>query len=123
MAPLRQIRHADKPSSTASDAIVASALARGIPVISGRQMLKWLDGRNASNFSGITWNGTTLSFTTSVGQGTNGIMAMVPIPSGRTVSSITRNGTPVSPLPSIQTIKGIQYAIFYGDTGSYQVTF
>ena len=31
-------------------AIVASAQARGVPVVSGRQMLEWLDGRNASRF-------------------------------------------------------------------------
>ena len=54
--------HSDNASSSGSDAIIASALARGIPVISARQMLEWLDGRNSSTFSGITWNGTTLTF-------------------------------------------------------------
>ena len=76
-----------------ADAIIASAQARGIPVISARQMLEWLDGRNSSTFSNITWNGTTLAFTITAGQNANGLMAMVPIPSGRTVSNITRNGT------------------------------
>ena len=34
-----------------SDAIVASAQARGVPVVSAPQMLTWLDGRNGSSFS------------------------------------------------------------------------
>ena len=33
-----------------SDAIVASAQARGVPVVSAQQMLTWLDGRNGSSF-------------------------------------------------------------------------
>ena len=34
----------------ASDAIIASALARGVPVISAKQALDWTEGRNASSF-------------------------------------------------------------------------
>ena len=36
--------------SIGSDAIVASAQSRGVPVVSARQMLTWLDGRNGSSF-------------------------------------------------------------------------
>ena len=113
--------HNDSVTSTDANEIVYSAQDRGIPVISARQMLEWLDGRNSSTFSGITWNGTTLSFTISSAQGANGLVAMVPIPTGYSVSSITRNGSPVA--YDIATIKGIQYAIFYGNSGSYQVAF
>ena len=45
--------HTDDPSSAGADAIVASALARGVPVVSARQMLDWLDGRNGSSFGSI----------------------------------------------------------------------
>jgi len=37
-------------SDTWSTAIVNSAKARGIPVVSSKQMLTWLDGRNGSSF-------------------------------------------------------------------------
>ena len=36
-----------------SDAIVASAQARGVPVVSAQQMLDWLDGRNGSSFGSL----------------------------------------------------------------------
>ena len=45
--------HTDNASLRGSDAIVASAQARGVPVVSARQMLTWLDGRNGSSFGSI----------------------------------------------------------------------
>ena len=42
--------HTDSATSSGADAIVASAQARNVPVVSARQMLDWLDGRNASSF-------------------------------------------------------------------------
>ena len=113
--------HTDDVASIGSDAIITSAQARGIPVISARQMLEWLDGRNSSVFSGITWSGTALTFTISPGQHAHGLMAMVPIPTGRSITGITRDSSLIA--HSTATIKGIQYAFFYGETGSYQVTF
>ncbi len=44
-----------------------SAIARGVPVVSSAQMLTWLDGRNSSSFSGIAWNGSTLTFSCNTG--------------------------------------------------------
>ena len=40
--------------------IVASAQARGVPVVSARQLLTWLDGRNSSSFESLTWSGNSL---------------------------------------------------------------
>ena len=54
--------HTDSASSSGSDAIVASAQSRGVPIVSAQQMLQWLDGRNQSSFNGISWSGNTLSF-------------------------------------------------------------
>jgi hypothetical protein len=113
--------HSDSAQSDGSDAIIASAQARQIPVISAHQMLQWLDGRNGSAFGALSWSQNTLSFTISVGQNTNGLTALVPIPAGLTVTSITENGVPVA--FTAGTVKGIQYAIFYATSGSYQVTF
>ena len=70
--------HTDDPSSSGADAIVASAQARGVPVVSSRQMLTWLDGRNNSSFGSITWNSNKLDFTINHASGANGLRAMVP---------------------------------------------
>ena len=42
------------PDSPGADAIIAAAQARGVPVVSARQMLTWLDGRNTSSFQGLS---------------------------------------------------------------------
>jgi N,N-dimethylformamidase beta subunit-like protein/uncharacterized protein DUF4082/Big-like domain-containing protein len=110
-------------SSISSVAIVNSAKNRGIPVISARQMLDWLDGRNASTFQSIAWSGNVLSFTIGVGAGANGLQALVP-PAGKgfgPVDSITLNGAPV-PF-TLQTIKGVSYAVFAAAAGAYEVTY
>ena len=87
--------HTDHATSSQSDAVVASALARGVPIVSAQQMLTWLDGRNDSSFSALSWNVDTLSFTITVGQGANGLQAMVPVISAvGSLTSIKRNGSP-----------------------------
>ena len=65
-----------------SEAIVASAKARGVPIVSSLQMLQWLDGRNASSFRNLTWSGSTLTFAIDVGAGANGLQALLPASSG-----------------------------------------
>ena len=85
-----------------------------MPVVSARQMLKWLDGRNGSSFNSLSWNGNKLDFTIDVGAGANGLRAMVPTTSavgaltgvearrrpgrrprrGRSRASSTRSSTP-----------------------------
>jgi len=114
--------HTDQVTSSGSDAIVASAVARGVPVVSSKQMLTWLDGRNNSSFGSLVWNGTTLSFTITVAAGANGLRAMLPATfGGKTLGAIIRNGS--SAPFAIQTIKGIQYAVFPAAAGTYQATY
>src|SRR6185295_3314029 len=43
--------NAPKNSMVNSNAIIRSAQAHGVPVVSARQMLTWLDGRNNSSFA------------------------------------------------------------------------
>jgi hypothetical protein len=108
--------------SIGSDAIVASAKARGVPVITARQMLEWLDGRHGSSFENLAWNGSTLSFDIAVGAGANGLRAMVPTSSGGLpIVDVTRNNVPVT--FSVEQIKGVEYAIFPGQSGSYRVNY
>jgi hypothetical protein len=114
--------HTDNPSSVGSDAIVAAALARGVSIVSARQMLTWLDGRNQSAFGPMTWAGNALSFTVTPGAGANGLQVMVPALSGALhLTGITLNGAPVT--STTQTIKGIQYAFVTVQVGQYVATY
>jgi hypothetical protein len=113
--------HNDSAQSSGADAIVASAQARGIPVVSARQMLTWLDGRNASTFTSLSWNGNTLSFSISTAQGANGLIAMSPVPAGQIVTSVTANGNSIPFTAAL--IKGIQYTRFSATNGAYQITY
>jgi hypothetical protein len=116
--------HGDAASSATANAIVVSAQSRGVPVISARQMLEWLDGRNGSSFQSLAWSGTTLSFSVDVAPGANGLQVMLPtniLTATRRLTSITLNGNAVA--FSRQTIKGIEYAIVTVAAGSYQATY
>jgi hypothetical protein len=108
--------HTDFNPSAGSDAIIASAQARQVPVISAKQMLTWLDGRNNSSFGNMTWSNNQLTFTATVRISAANLKAMLPLYSetGQLIS-ITRNGNTV-PFTT-QTIKGIQYAFFAPVTG------
>jgi hypothetical protein len=115
--------HTDSPTIFQNDQLLASATARGVPVVSSRQMLTWLDGRNGSSFTGIGWSGNTLTFGVTVGAGANGLTGMVPTvgPGGVTLSGLSRGGTDVS--FSKTTIKGVEYAMFLAQPGSYTATY
>ena len=114
--------HTDVATIPESDAIVQSALSRGVPVVSGEQMLTWLDGRNGSSFGSINWNNGTLTFTVNAAAGSTGLQGMLPLRSGnRTLNSITRGGSAVS--FTTQTIKGVEYALFTATGGSYAATY
>jgi len=119
--------HTDSVSPTfageiGSNAIVASAKARNIPVVSAKQMLDWLDGRNGSSFQNIGWDGTTLSFGIAVASGANGLQALVPATANsRAITGVLRDGATVA--FTQQTLKGVQYAIFAAGAGNYQVSY
>ncbi|HEX5474874.1 MAG TPA: N,N-dimethylformamidase beta subunit family domain-containing protein [Vicinamibacterales bacterium] len=114
--------HTDTADSDGSDAIVDSALSRGVPIVSAAQMLTWLDGRNSSSFGSLTFNGTTLTFTIVPGTGSRGLEALLPTegPNGE-LSSLTRSGTAVA--HTVQTIKGLSYAVFPAQAGSYAAVY
>ena len=114
--------HTDSAPSAGSDAIVASAQARGVPIVSARQMLTWLDGRNQSSFGSINWNGDELTFTISPGAGANGLRAMVPTTSAiGPLVTVERNASPVA--TTTRTIKGVEYAFFDAAAGNYTATY
>ena len=86
--------HTDAATIPQNDALIASAQARGVPIVSGKQMLTWIDGRNASSYGAIAWNANTLTFTVAVGAGATGLTGMLPTagPNGTQLTGITRGG-------------------------------
>jgi WD40 repeat protein len=115
--------HTDVVFSDPAEKVVTSALARSVPIITSKQMLTWLDGRNSSSFQSITWNGKTLSFKVQRGNGANGLQGLIPLTSatGNTLKTLKLNGKTRS--FSTENIKGIAYAKFSAAAGSYVATY
>ena len=114
--------HLGEVTHPGSDAIVASAKAHGVPVVSARQMLEWLDGREASSFEGVRFADATLRFTIAVGAGARNLRAMVPMRSGVGVlARLTHDGNPIA--YAARTAKGIEYAFFPAEPGEYAATY
>jgi Concanavalin A-like lectin/glucanases superfamily/Bacterial Ig domain/Bacterial Ig-like domain/Fibronectin type III domain len=111
--------HTDSAGSSDSDAVVASAQARDVPIISAKQLLDWTDAREDSTLDTFTWAGNTLGFKIHRDAQADGLTAMLPITAGtRTLQAITLNGSiPVT--FTTRTIKGIAYAFFDGASGTY----
>jgi hypothetical protein len=114
--------HTDDSVSAGSDAIIASAQALQIPVVSSKQMLDWLDARNNSTFSNYTWSNGTLGFTVTQDPKALNLKGMLP----QTVSagsfiSLTQNGLAVN--TTLETIKGIPYVFFDAGNGNYVATY
>ncbi len=114
--------HTDQAITVESETVVASALARGVPVVSARQMLTWLDARNASAFSGLSWNGSVLRFSVSRDPNARGLQGMVPLRSVSGVLGTLRRGTTTVPF-TVKAIKGVEYAFFNTAAGSYVATY
>ena len=71
------------PRPPDSDAILASAQAHGVPVISAKQLLDWLDGRERVVVRGASaGTATRCDFTVDADAGANGCQAMLPIAAG-----------------------------------------
>ncbi len=116
--------HTDGGSGSISGAaaIVASAQARGVPVVSGRQMLEWLDGRNASTFSSIVWDGTALQFAVTQAPDARNLRALLPsTTTAGALVTLTRDGLPETFV--LETIKGVEYAVFAAESGSYVASY
>ena len=113
--------HTDTANHKGSNAIIASAQARQVPVISAKQLLTWLDERNNSFFNKIRWSNNQLSFKIIVRSGAKNLRAMLPLytETGQ-LASITMNGNPIPFI--IQTIKGMQYAFFSAAAGNNAYT-
>jgi hypothetical protein len=103
--------------------LVQSAKARGVPIVSVKQMLDWTDGRNASKFSTPTWSSSTLNFSITADARTNSMLkAMLPVKSSKGIlTGIKKSTTAVSYTTEYR--KGILYALFPASTGSFSATY
>jgi Domain of unknown function (DUF4082)/Bacterial Ig-like domain/Bacterial Ig domain len=114
--------HTDTSDNTSATAIVNSAKAHSVPVISAQQLLTWLDGRNGSSFGTISWSSNVLTFTVSQATGATGLQVMVPTQAGTLhMTGVTLNGSAVS--ATTQTIKGVSYAFITVAPGQIRVTY
>jgi LPXTG-site transpeptidase (sortase) family protein len=103
-------------------AIIESALARDVPIVSALQMLTWLDRRNGSSFSAFDWQNDILSFRITTASGARGMRGMVPVQGPNSLlTSISRNGIQIP--YRTETIKGVEYAFFDATNGDYQASY
>ena len=115
--------HTDSAGSPESDAIVAAAQSRGVPIVSAKQLLDWTDGREQSTMTAFTWSGATLGFKVRADSRADGLTGMLPIHAGtRTLQTITLNTNVDVPFTT-RTIKGIVYAFFDATSGSYSASY
>jgi hypothetical protein len=110
-------------NDAARQAVVDYAQSQDVSVISERQLLTWLDGRDSSSFGDVDYGSGALTFTIHKGSGANGLQAMVPFHGADgDLEALTRDGTPVT--YEKKTIKGVEYATFTAvDGGSYRATY
>ncbi len=115
--------HFDNTNHPGANAVVASAKARGVPVVTAKQMLDWLDGRNASTFGAMTWSNNTLNFSITPGTGARNLQCMLPVAAANgQLTTIKKNGAAVS-ITKSEVIKGIEYAFFAASSGTYAATY
>jgi hypothetical protein len=114
--------HTDHSVHAGANAIVAEAQARSVPVVTARQMLDWLDGRNASSFEDMSYTGNQLRFRIDQAPRARGLTAMVPVDiANGSLQSLTLNGAGVT--TERQLVKGIRYDTFPAQPGQYVATY
>ena len=113
--------HTDFNPLPDSDNLVASAQSRGVPIVSAKQMLTWLDGRNASYFTNVVWTNKALSFAVSAPGTARGLKSLVPIPSGHLLVNVRSNGVAIT--AATELVKGVSYVTFPVASANYLVTF
>jgi hypothetical protein len=114
--------HTDSPFSSGSDAIIASAQSRGVPVITSRQALAWMDGRGGTRFDNLQRSGRDLSFVLTPAAGARNLRVMLPLYAiGGTLRAVKLAGDPIT--FTRRTFKGECYAFFEGLPGNYVATY
>lgn len=109
-------------NNTYEDTLLAAAKSRNVPLITSAQALAWLDGRGSSAFSNFTGDNGQFGFTVTTAVGATGLRAMLPVQdAGGTLNTLTLGGDTVS--YQTQAVKGVQYAVFDANPGTYMATY
>lgn len=103
--------------------LVQSAKAYGVPLVSGQQMLDWTDARNNSYYTNTSWSGANFSFTANVDTKARGMMrGLLPYSTSNGILlGLSKNGQNVT--FSVETIKGVSYAVFPVTSGTYTANY
>ncbi|MFN7141858.1 MAG: hypothetical protein ACK4UN_21265, partial [Limisphaerales bacterium] len=88
--------HTDVNPLPDSDSIVTAAIQRGVPVISARQLLTWIDARNGSAIKEINRSSASQTFSIQTDSQARGLRVMVPVPDGNRINEVEFNGTAIS---------------------------
>ncbi len=110
--------HTDTAGSPGSDEIIRASIERNVPVVSARQLLAWLDGRNSSSINDIRWESGRLAFRVRSGSPALGLQGMVPLPAGCGIEEFNFNGRSLE--FHVKPVKGIEYAFFEALPGEYE---
>ena len=114
--------HTDIFPAPGSDFIVSSAVSRNIPVVSAKQMLEWVDGRNNSYFSNYSWTNNILTFNITADAKALNLKSMLPVVVNQyRLISVKRNNVLLT--TANEVIKGIEYAFFDAPSGSYEAIY
>jgi hypothetical protein len=114
--------HFDFTTSFASE-VIEVARERGVPMVSGQQLLDWVDGRYASRFEDLGWVPSGMTFSVVADPRAQMMLrGMLPTQGlGGELRELTRDGEVVE--TTIRSIKGIEYAFFDATTGEYAATY
>lgn len=120
VAVLTANMHTDLAGSNGSDAIVAAARRRGVPVVSARQVLTWLDARAGSTLA-ASRTGAVTTLEVDLHPSATGLVAMVPLAAGDGgTASVTVDGRPVDFWH--QDHAGHRYVAFEAVAGAVTIT-
>jgi hypothetical protein len=124
--------HADQagagyPSQIGAIEIATIAIDAGVPVVTAKQMLDWLDARNGTGFGPMRMrpNGSASRLRFPLTTSARGLTLFFPwaTATGKTLQSVTRDGAPV-PLLGPSVVKGQSYGVVLNATsGNYEATY
>jgi hypothetical protein len=103
--------------------LIAVGKARDIPMVSGEQLLTWLDAREDADFGAVTWRGAIAAFDATVPAEARELMTgMIPMDTSRgALVGLEKDGVEV-PF-AVETIKGVRFGLFTATTGGYEATY
>lgn len=115
--------HTDFAESGVSDAVVSASQDRGVPIVSARQMLTWLDARNSSWVELGDLRDGCLRFTVHAHPAARGLQLLVPaeVAAGAVPVAVRRDGQPI-PL-EVDTFKGLPHLRLAAVDGVYEVDY